>query len=75
VIVCHCKGVSDRAIRAAIHRGAKSCQQVGSACEAGRCCGSCEPLIRQLIERESNARRAPALLSTLLALLGFVATG
>ena len=72
MIVCHCKGVSDRAIRAAIRGGARSCQQVGRTCEAGRDCRGCQPLIRELIERESPTRRTPALLSTLLAMLGFV---
>jgi bacterioferritin-associated ferredoxin len=75
VIVCHCKGVSDRAIRAAIRGGARSCQQVGRTCEAGHYCGGCQPLIRELIARESHARRTPALLSTLLAMLGFLAAG
>ncbi len=73
MIVCHCKGVSDRAIRAAIRGGARSCQQVGRTCEAGRCCKGCQPLIRELIEHESHARRTPALASALLAMLGFLA--
>lgn len=75
MIVCHCKAVSDRAIRAAIRSGASSCQQVGRACEAGRCCGGCQPVIRELIASESQAHRTSGLLSTLLVLLGFPAAG
>jgi NAD(P)H-nitrite reductase large subunit len=75
VIVCHCRRVSDRAIRAAVRGGARSCQEVDRACEAGRGCGGCQPLIRRLIKRESKARHAPALLSSLLAMLGFLAAG
>ena len=75
MIVCHCKGISDRAIRAAIRGGARSRQQLGRTCEAGRCCGGCQPLIRQLIECESPASRSPASRSALLAMLGFLAAG
>jgi bacterioferritin-associated ferredoxin len=53
VIVCHCKAVSDHAIREAVREGARSCRQVGRACEAGRNCGGCHPLIREIIETES----------------------
>jgi bacterioferritin-associated ferredoxin len=73
VIVCHCKEISDREIRAVIRGGARSCQQVGRACEAGRLCGTCEPLIRELIEHESPGSRTPTSRSGLLALLGFLA--
>jgi bacterioferritin-associated ferredoxin len=65
MIICHCKGISDRTIRAAIRAGAGSCQQVESKCEAGRYCGGCRPLIRELIECESSGSR-----SALLAMLG-----
>ena len=75
MIVCHCKGISDRDIRAAIRGGARSYQQVGRTCEAGRYCGGCQPLIRELIECESPASRTPASRSALLARLGFLAAG
>jgi bacterioferritin-associated ferredoxin len=54
VIVCHCKAVSDHAIREAVREGARSCRQVGRACQAGRTCGGCRPLIREIIETESE---------------------
>jgi len=59
VIVCHCNGVSDREIRAAVRDGARSCAQVARACHAGRLCGGCRPAIRKLIAGE--AQPAPAL--------------
>ncbi len=54
VIVCHCHGVSDRAIRAAVQEGARTCRQVARACHAGRACGGCRPVIHEIIERESR---------------------
>ena len=52
MIVCHCKAVSDRAIRAAVREGARSFGQVARACDAGRRCGGCHPAIREVIEDE-----------------------
>jgi bacterioferritin-associated ferredoxin len=53
VIVCHCKGVSDSSIREAVRDGARSFRQVAKACDAGRRCGGCRPVIRELIDDES----------------------
>ena len=52
MIVCHCKAVSDRTIRAAIRRGAGSPREVARACGAGLTCGGCRPTVRALLERE-----------------------
>jgi len=54
VIVCHCKAVSDQAVREAIREGARSCRQVSRACGAGHHCGGCRPLIREIIKTESE---------------------
>jgi bacterioferritin-associated ferredoxin len=56
VIVCHCKAVSDRAIREAIQRGAQTPREVAIACQAGRGrqCGGCVPLVRELIRVETT---------------------
>jgi bacterioferritin-associated ferredoxin len=53
MIVCHCKAVSDRSIRDAVRRGARSPREVVLACQAGRHCGGCMPLVRELIESET----------------------
>ena len=63
MIVCHCKGVSDRTIRKAVRDGARSPRQVGAACNAGRSCGGCQPAIHELIESESQESFGPVLLS------------
>ncbi len=52
MIVCHCRAVNDRTIRQAIRSGACSRRQVARACEAGRTCGGCVPVINQLLEAE-----------------------
>jgi len=60
LIVCHCQGVSDRAIREAVRRGARSVGQVGRACRAGRNCGGCHPLIAEIIVSETGPPPGPA---------------
>ncbi|MDH5307229.1 MAG: (2Fe-2S)-binding protein [Myxococcales bacterium] len=62
MIVCHCKGISDRTIRDAVRAGARSCGQVARSCDAGRCCGGCAPVIRELIARESETENGLVLL-------------
>jgi bacterioferritin-associated ferredoxin len=54
LIVCHCKGVREVDIREAVRSGARSCRQVARACEAGRKCGGCRPVIREIISTESQ---------------------
>lgn len=55
MIVCVCHAVSDRVIRASITSGASSVKEVGRACRAGTCCGTCRPMIAQLV-REHTPR-------------------
>jgi len=54
MIVCHCRGLSDRAIRDVIRRGAHSPREVALACHAGRSCGGCIPAVRELIKSETS---------------------
>ena len=57
MLVCHCNGVSDRAIRKAVRRGAVTPREVASACGAGSCCGGCGATVRQIIHKERAAER------------------
>jgi bacterioferritin-associated ferredoxin len=59
MIVCVCRAVSDRTVRAAISAGAGTVEQVGAACRAGTCCGSCRPQIAALLV-EARAAAAAA---------------
>jgi len=61
MIVCHCRGLSDRKIREVIRRGAHSPREVAIACHAGRYCGGCIPLVRELIASETCPSAADCL--------------
>ena len=63
MIVCHCLGISDRAIRRAIHQGACSRGQVARACLAGRKCGGCAPVIDEILESEHRGDSSSTLSS------------
>jgi bacterioferritin-associated ferredoxin len=52
MIVCHCKGVSDRAIRRAVRNGARSVHQVARSCAAGSGCGGCYSVIEEIMDQE-----------------------
>jgi bacterioferritin-associated ferredoxin len=54
VIICHCKGVNDRAIRKVVREGATTQRQVALACAAGRSCGGCSPAIREILLAETG---------------------
>jgi len=44
MIVCICRGVSDREVAEEIRRGARSLDELSRRCDgAGRDCGSCVP--------------------------------
>jgi bacterioferritin-associated ferredoxin len=61
MIVCHCKGISDRAIRKAVRQGARSRGDILGACAAGmagKTCGGCVPAIDEIVEREANREGA-----------------
>ncbi|MFZ1489327.1 MAG: (2Fe-2S)-binding protein [Ilumatobacteraceae bacterium] len=49
MILCQCHRVSERAIRRAIHGGARSVEEIGAACQAGTSCGSCRPSLEELL--------------------------
>ena len=55
MIVCICWGVSEDRIRQAVSRGARTSDEVGDACLAGTACGSCRPMLAQMIESAQAA--------------------
>jgi bacterioferritin-associated ferredoxin len=59
MIVCLCKGITDRTIRTLVREGACSISEVGRACDAGRTCGGCRPTINHLVETETKQRKSP----------------
>jgi bacterioferritin-associated ferredoxin len=49
MLVCVCRGVSDRELREVVARGASTLRDVGRACGAGTDCGSCRDLLRTML--------------------------
>ena len=54
MLVCQCNGVSDRAIRKAVRKGATNVSQVGSRTGAATCCGGCLDSVKAIIRSESG---------------------
>jgi bacterioferritin-associated ferredoxin len=52
MIVCICRRVSDRTVRAVIADGAVTLGDVASACGAGSGCGACCEQICEMIEEQ-----------------------
>jgi bacterioferritin-associated ferredoxin len=61
VIVCICRGVSDRQVRLAVANGASTLRDVRTMCDAGRGCGACHEQIQGMLPSAcSNADSCPA---------------
>ncbi len=61
MIVCVCRGASDRDVHRAIHRGASSVADL-QRCGIGTECGSCHSLLRMMLAeaRQAGAEAVPA---------------
>ena len=55
MIVCLCRGVSERHIEDTVAAGAKTVGDVSLACGAATDCGACHSLVAALVEEASNA--------------------
>jgi bacterioferritin-associated ferredoxin len=53
MIVCHCKGITDKDIRRAFLEGALTRRDVERLCAAGSECGGCLPLIEKIVGIEA----------------------
>ena len=58
MLVCICKGVSDRKIREEIRKGSHTLREIRDCCAAGTDCGACTRQIRELLATETLARAA-----------------
>ncbi len=54
MVVCSCKAVSDRAVRAAVADGARSVEEVSAACAAASDCGGCWSSLEELIDEHAS---------------------
>jgi bacterioferritin-associated ferredoxin len=60
MLVCHCRTVSDREVRAAIECGARTVGAVARQCGAGGACGGCRFALRDLLERCAGDTPVPS---------------
>lgn len=49
MIVCVCKSVSDRTIRASLEAGVDSFEELQFELGVSTCCGKCEPTVRDIM--------------------------
>jgi bacterioferritin-associated ferredoxin len=61
MLVCHCRRVSDREIRAHLKSGNSTVRGVCQASGAGTGCGGCLPLVKELVREQTDAPRPCAL--------------
>ena len=52
MLVCHCRCVFEREVRAAVRGGAQTPEEVSLACGAGAGCGGCQSVIEEIIDAE-----------------------
>ncbi|MBM4252470.1 MAG: hypothetical protein FJ146_10905 [Deltaproteobacteria bacterium] len=51
MVVCLCKGVSDKKINALLENGATCLRDVMSSCQAGSDCGSCICQLKEMVQK------------------------
>lgn len=56
MIVCICKGVSDRDINAAIEAGSSTVRDVSRCSRAGTDCGACVQQVRSILQKRRRQR-------------------
>ena len=55
MIVCLCRGVTERHVEAVVADGAATVAQVTQACGAGGDCGACRRMVAALVEATGRA--------------------
>jgi bacterioferritin-associated ferredoxin len=60
MIVCVCRAVSDRTIKALVNDGADSMADLRAACGIGECCGKCARQAREVLSGQVALRAVAA---------------
>lgn len=55
MLVCHCRGITDRQIRRLVKDGASSTREVARATGAGMRCGGCRSNVKQVVNDALDA--------------------
>ena len=55
MFVCLCSAVTDRQVECAVADGAADLDSLATHTGAGACCGSCRPLLLEIIEQHGIA--------------------
>jgi bacterioferritin-associated ferredoxin len=55
MIVCLCKGITDKHVRDSIKRGAITVEDIGDDCGAGTGCGACHGMIEAMLADDGTA--------------------
>lgn len=59
MLICHCRTLTDQAIRAHIEAGASCERDLTRGCGAGGRCGACLPAVRRLLAQHAVFLRQP----------------
>jgi len=66
MLVCHCRGVSDRQIRRAVKNGACSLREVARETGAGMRCGGCRTTVSEVVAEAMQSEIRPTSVATLI---------
>jgi bacterioferritin-associated ferredoxin len=58
MIVCLCRGVRERTVRATLAEGASTVAEIRRACGAGTECGACCPMLAELVVQARGCARS-----------------
>ncbi len=61
MIVCLCRGLSERDLRGLVAAGAQSAEEISESCGAGADCGACLSMLDRLVHdvRRRSSRTSP----------------
>lgn len=60
MLVCHCRGVSDRQIKRAVKNGACTLREVARETGAGMRCGGCRSNVAQVVQEALQSELRPS---------------
>jgi bacterioferritin-associated ferredoxin len=63
MIVCLCRGLSERDLRRLVAEGLESTEEISGSCGAGADCGACLSMIDRLVEDVRGRARRGALVA------------